>query len=525
MPILDISKFSGNWTNKHAAHLLRRIVIGPSLEQITWASNAGLEETVNSLLMDQLPLLTEPINYRYEEDPNVPLGASWINADYTPGKDGQRRRSYDAWEVGNLIQHSNSIHAKMTLFWYNHFVTESVVVGDARAFYKFMNIFREFGLGNFRDLVNKVTVSMAMLIYLNGDENIASAPNENYARELFELFTIGKGEQIETGNYTNYTETDIAEAAKVLTGYKTVKNPKDKVEYKSLRHDNSSKHFTAAFDNEIINNLEDEEYKALVHMILKQKETARFITRKIYRWFLYYEITPDIEANVIEPLADIFYESDYNINTLLKTFFCAEHFHDEFFWGTQIKHPVEFDIGLIKQLKVSFPEKENYHELYSLWYKIYQDLVKQQQDISNPPDVSGWKAYYQEPLYYRTWINSVTLPLRQNFTLQLLNDQIKYNGIPIEFDPFVIVDDLTEPEDPNKLILQLGELFFQIPLSEWQNSEFKEVLIPGLPDFEWTVEYGDYKAHPGNQEIRIAVKQKLIGLFSAMLNKAEYQLC
>ena len=103
-----------------------------------------------------------------------------------------------------------------------------------------------------------------------------------------------------------------------------------------------------------------------------------------------------------------------------------------------------------------FPEVENYPDLYSLWYKVYQDLVKQQQDISNPPDVSGWKAYYQEPLYYRTWINSVTLPKRQNFIMHLLNEKIKSNGVPISFDPFIIVDNLPDPGDPNKLISEIG---------------------------------------------------------------------
>jgi uncharacterized protein (DUF1800 family) len=366
---------------------------------------------------------------------------------------------------------------------------------------------------------------MAMLIYLNGNVNKNTAPNENYARELLELFTIGKGELIEAGNYTNYTEADIIEAAKVLTGFTTSKNPIDKVEYKSSRHDTGTKQFSAAFENTIINNAEENEYQVLVDMILNQKETARFITRKIYRWFLYYEITPEIEANVIEPLASIFYDSDYEIKPLLEAFFCSQHFHDEYFWGTQIKSPVDFDIGVVRQLKISFPEIENYHDLYSLWYKIYQDMAKQQQDISSPPDVSGWKAYYQEPLYYRTWINAVTLPLRQNVIVQLLNNRIKYNGIPMAFDPFIIVDNLSKPEDPNKLITELGDLFYQLPLTSEQNDALKEVLIPGLPDFEWTVEYGDYRANPGNETIKVAVKKKLIELFIAMLNRAEYQMC
>ena len=525
MPSTSISKFTGSWSRRHAAHLLRRTIFGPTSQQIANAVDLGLDGTVQQLLNNVNPLPAEPVNYRYDDDPNVPLGTSWVSAEFTSGKDYQRRRSHNAWEVGNMINQADTISAKLTMFWFNHFVTEATAVSDARAFYKFIQIFRENGLGNFRDLVNEVTVSMAMLIYLNGNVNKNTAPNENYARELLELFTVGKGELVEAGNYTNYTEQDIIEASRVLTGYKTTKNPLDKVEYVSSRHDKGSKEFSAAFQNEVIENGEQDEYNTLVDMILRQKETARFITRKIYRWFLYYEITAEVETNIIEPLADILYQNNYEIRPLLETFFSSQHFHDEFFWATQIKSPVDFNIGVLRQLQVSFPASSDFHNLYSLWYKVYQDMVKQQQDISSPPDVSGWKAYYQEPLFYRTWINSVTLPIRQDFVNLLLNNRIKYDGIPIVFDPFDIVDQLMEPEDPNRLIEQLGDLFYQIPLSQEQYDDFKEVLIPGLPDFEWTIEYGDYKANPGDETIKLAVKKKLTELFTSMLNRAEYQLC
>ena len=321
MPSLSTSKYTGVWDKNAAAHLLRRTTIGPTRDQIEAATNAGLDDTVDLLLSADNLDLSEPINYRYDDDPNVRLGSSWVNAEYTSGKDYQRRRSYNAWEVGNMINHANSINAKITLFWFNHFVTESVVVGDARAFYKYIKIFRQKGLRNFRDLVEEVTVSVAMLIYLNGNVNKNTAPNENFARELLELFTIGKGDLIEAGNYTNYTESDIIAASRVLTGFTTTKKPIDKVEYVSSRHDKSSKQFSDAFANTIIENQEENEYKSLIDMILNQKETARFITRKMYRWFLYYDISPEVEENVIEPLADIFYESDYELKPLLTAFF------------------------------------------------------------------------------------------------------------------------------------------------------------------------------------------------------------
>ncbi len=523
MPKLSIEKIPDSWTSKNASHLLRRTLIGPTREQILSATNKGLDATINTLLDNSEPFASDPLNYRYDDDPNVPIGTSWVSANYTSGKDYQRRRSFNAWETGNLIQQSDSIRIKMSLFWYNHFVTEAVAVGDTRAFFKLNFLFKQKGLDNFKDLVKEVTTSTAMLIYLNGNSNKNTAPNENYARELFELFTIGKGELIGDGNYTNYTESDIVEAAKVLTGFTTIKKPLDMVEYKSGRHDNSTKQFSSEFDFQTIENAEENEHKMLIDMILREKETARFITRKIYRWFLYHDITPEIEQNIIVPLADIFYNSNYEIKPLLSAFFSSIHFHDEYFWGTQIKSPVDFNIGTIRQLEYTFPNSDDFVERYTLWYKIYKVLVEQQQDISNPPDVSGWKAYYQEPLFYRTWVNSVTLPFRQNFIDSILNINQESNT-PIAFDPFEIINNLSNPDDPNKLIEDLGNIFYQLSLNTEQNLELKEVLIPGLPDFEWTVEYGEYKANKENEEIKRGVEKKLIALITVMLKKAEYQL-
>ncbi len=525
MPNLSIEKYTGEWTIWHASHLLRRTLFGPNRQEILNAATNGLDVAVENLLNAIPPIPDDPVNYFYADDPNVPIGSSWINAEFTPGKEGPRRTSYNAWEIGNMINESGSLRTKMTLFWLNHFVTESKVVNDARAFYKYINIFRYKGLGNFRELVNEVTVSGAMLIYLNGNQNKNTAPNENYARELMELFSIGKGPQIGEGNYTNYTEDDIREAAKVLTGFTTVRKPYDDVIYKSNRHDKSTKTFSSAFGNHEIANNEENEYKDLINMILNQRETARFIMRKIYRWFLYYEITPEIEQNVIAPLADILYDNDYELKPVLNTFFSSKHFHDPYFHGCQIKSPVDFNIGLIRQLELTFPPKEDYFNLYTLWQKIFQKMSLQQQDIANPPDVSGWKAYYQQPQYYRMWVNAVTLPQRQEFVRVVLEERISPRGVPIGFDPFRIIDNLSKPDDPNALIDELCELFFPLPLSQAQLDDLKEALIPGLPDFEWTVEYGDYKANPGDPDTKKGVRNKLIKLFKAMLNMAEYQLC
>ncbi|MBK7408350.1 MAG: DUF1800 domain-containing protein [Saprospirales bacterium] len=428
-----------------------------------------------------------------------------------------------------MLAEGMSIREKMTIFWHNHFVVALAAVGDPKFIYHYINTLRAGALGNFRQLVKDITIDPAMLRYLNGSQNTKVAPNENYARELLELFTIGKGEQVGPGDYTNYTEQDVTEIAKVLTGWVDTgyltNDPGTQVGSVFLpnRHETANKTLSYRFNNTVIPNAGADEYKNLIDIIFQQDEVARFICRKLYRWFVYYVIDEVVETEVIEPMAQVLIDNDYEVYPVLEALFKSEHFFDMLNVGPMIKNPVDFLMTSSKTLNLEVPT--TLANQYRAWLKMAEPLFALQMQIFNPPDVAGWKAYYPEPLFYRQWINSVTLPFRMVITDAL--STVGYpigGGVTLKIDVLAVVTTFNDPTDPNHLIEEFSKILFPQPITENQQTYLKEILIPGLPDFEWTVEYSDYLADPTNPVYSGPVELKLRLLLRAMMNMPEFYL-
>ena len=522
-----LEPYSGPWEYEQAAHLLRRSMFGPTYEQIKTAASLGLEATIEQLF-SPLPLPQPPLNYFFQDDPLVPVGQTWVNAPYYDNVNarGYRRQSLRGWTMELLLDEGVSIREKLTLFWHNHFAVSDI--NDANFLYRHISLLRKYAWGNFRELVKEVTIDPTMLRFLNGNQNSKNAPNENFARELLELFTIGKGPLVDSGDYTNYTEDDIREMARVLTGWRDVgffsTNPDISVGsvYLPFRHDTSSKQLSHRFDNIVIDNMEDQEYAHLIDVIFQKEEVARFICRKLYRWFIYYVIDDNAEENVIEPMAQLLISSDYEIRPALEALLSSAHFFDMLNVGPMIKNPLDFVMTAIKPFQVEFPQ--GLQPRYNGYLRLFSSTVLQQMEYYNPPQVAGWKAYYQQPGYYRTWINASTLPIRM-----LVTDTIAVNGFAagdfrIRIEPLAFVETIDNPNDPNALIDEFVRILFPQPITDDQKAALKEVLIPGLPDFEWTVEYNLYLANPDDQELAEAVATKLRQLIQAMLSMPEFYL-
>src|SRR5690606_22324046 len=221
---------------------------------------------------------------------------------------GYRRRSLNNWSLELMLQNNPHIREKMTLFWHNHFVTADI--NEPRVVYYYIDKLRKMSLGNFRQMAKDITVDNAMLEYLNGRDNTRQAPNENYARELLELFTLGKGPSLGNGDYTTYTEKDIMEMAKALTGWVEVRNSLPiRSEFRNNRHDTTTKTLSHRFNNATIENAGADEYKNLIDLIFTRDEVAEFICQKLYAWFIYNDITEEVREDVIKPLAEIFREN------------------------------------------------------------------------------------------------------------------------------------------------------------------------------------------------------------------------
>lgn len=524
-----LAPYVGSWGRDEASHLLRRCMFGPTESEIQWASQGSLNLVINELLTSA-SMPNPPLNAFSTDDPEIPLGATWINASSYDGTlNFYRRRSLVAWNIGLMLKQNISLREKMTLFWHNHFALEMNVVNDARFIYRYNNLLRTHALGNFKTLVEEITIDPAMLRYLNGNQNLASSPNENYARELLELFSIGKGPLIGPGNYTNYTEDDVRAASKVLTGWRdrgyTGSSDPIHAEFRANKHDTDSKQFSSAYNNAVLTDNGANEYKDLVAMIFNQAETARYICRKLYRWFVYYEIDATIEQNIIEPMALSLVSQNFDVAVPLQTLLASEHFFDPINRGCLIKNPIDFTVGVMRQFEVSFPDEFNLEAQYIHYNELAEYAESQLMSLFNPPNVAGWPAYYQVPSFHEAWISSVTLPARTK-THRKYNLDGGYNsaGFRTLIEPLGFLDIVSDPLNPNTLITEFAQLLYPQPLDQGQFAFLKEVLIPGLPDFEWTLEYSDFLTYPNDPELRASVTNKLRALLDAMMSLAEFHL-
>ncbi|GJM36048.1 MAG: hypothetical protein DHS20C18_50490 [Saprospiraceae bacterium] len=523
-----LEPYAGPWEFAQATHLLRRCTFGPTYAQMKQATADGLDTTINNLFAE-LPLPSPPLNYYFEEDPNVPVGESWVDAPYsdTDNFAQYRRRSLFGWTVGQILNEGISLREKMTLFWNNHFAISEV--DDPKFILQYTNLYRTYAWGNFRDLVKEMTINPAMLRFLNGNQNTKNAPNENFARELLELFTIGKGPLAGPGDYTNYTEQDVVAMAKVLTGWRDrgyyAVDPMVTQEafFRPNQHDTSAKQLSPRFDNLVINDMGEQEYSHLIDVIFGKAEVARFISRKLYRWFVYYDIDEEAETEVIQPMAQMLIDNGYEIQPVLEALLRSNHFFDILNQGPMIKNPIDFAFSLFKQLEVDIPE-EPLGAKYEVWLRTINLVNLMEMAYYFPPSVSGWKAYYQEPLFYRTWINATTLQVRMGFTSRMASNGYNFGDNRILIKPLEFITTLDNPTEINDLLDELVKILFPQPISDSQKAALKEFVIPGLPDFEWNAEYSQYLSNPDDSDLADAIETKLRSLFNAMLSMPEFYL-
>lgn len=520
-----LNPYTGTWQKEQAKFLLGRTTFGKTRSEIDESIALGLEGTLDKLLQHK-ELDIQPIYHKFENDPDVPIGQTWVHT-YHPENDVQglrnsRRRSVAIWFTGLMQESHFNIMGKMLLFWHEHLPVNDVNYGEVS--YKYFKTFHSHYLGNFQRLIEEITIDPAMLRFLNGNTNTKESPNENYSRELLELFSIGRGDAAGTGDYTNYTEQDVVEMARSLTGWVARINPDTNEaygKYISPRHDNGTKGLSHRFDNTIIINKGEEEYKEIIQIIFNKKEVARFICRKLHIWFVGSDISDDVETNIIDPMADILIENGYVIEPALRALLASEYFISGQHMGCMISSPIDYLFKVINTFEIYFPDDQVSKSF--LWESIASAAGGMEMAILGVPSVAGWKAYYQEPSYYRYWINSVTLATRD-----LINKALVI-GIPngsyvLGINALEFVSKIENANDPNVLIDEVASIIFETSISDSQRDYLKSVLIPGLPDFEWTVEYGEYLGDPDDPQKKTAIDTKLKQLFAAMLAMPEFYI-
>jgi len=372
-----LAEYSGTWDTTVAVHLLKRTLFGVTATDLNHFLSLGMSQAVDELLMPSAAPVTVPLNNYSSDGYSDPTGVAawdtWINTgiDYQDSEMNEKRNgSLQCWWIGQMLNEKRSIHEKLTLFWHNHFAVDCQLHIDdipARPWYDYYLILRSNALGDFKAMVKAVTLSPAMLCYLNGNTNKKTAPNENYGRELQELYTIGKGAG------SKYTEDDVRAAARVLTGH-TV-DAEFGYYFDAAGHDDKSQSFSTFYGSTMITGRSGSagatELDDMLTMIFNTTECARFICRKIYSFFLYYKIDDSVETNVIGPLAQIFRSSGYNVNAVLSALFKSEHFYDlAYSSACLIKSPIDFVLGLHREFNVSMPVSSDTAGSYAAWQML-----------------------------------------------------------------------------------------------------------------------------------------------------------
>ena len=385
------------------AHLMRRAGFGANREQIGMHANAGYQNTVEALLnpgeedrMDDLLIRRFHPELSGMMGPNAP-GQNWLY---------------------RMATTSAPLREKMALFWHGIFATGYAKVIHGKALSDQTRMFRTFGMGSFKDLLIQLSKDPAMIIWLDNQDNHNGAINENFGRELLELFTMGVG---------NYTERDIKECARAFTGW-TIAN-REYMELRSQRdsdwpygriawhfkyhpedHDDGEKEFLGQrgrFNGEDI-----------IHIICQQEATARFISRHLYSFFVSDEppvpewrYTPPTNPEAIDELTRVYFDSNYDISAMLRALFNSSYFQSQDSWYSKVKSPVELVAGVLRLTgEFNRPRREIIDRYFQASYMG--------QFLNNPPSVEGWHQGTD-------WLDTGTLVERVNFASQQIGDSTK----------------------------------------------------------------------------------------------------
>ncbi|HYF69403.1 MAG TPA: DUF1800 family protein [Ohtaekwangia sp.] len=585
---MPLPEYGGNLGIKRAAHLLRRATFGATPAQILeYAQRTPAQAIALLFPATPLPIPPPPI------DPQT--GQEWV----TTGATGANSEGFDleryflGWFLGQMMSadvpaEDSLAHAareKLVLFLHTHFTAIASKIQSSRALYFQNQLFRQFATDkyalpevNFKTLTIKISIDNAMLVLLDGNLNVKGSENENYARELLELFSIGRGleghpnlKNLDPGDYYLYTEEDVQAAARVLTGWAfddsfqsidpdtllprgVVKgNPTN-----ASAHDKDPKVFSHRFggatvtpDTSLLNgDLPTEEsaldeIRQLVDIIYSNRDTAKQICWKIYRFFVYApheEYTPGslvarIDEEIIELMADTFIASGYKLQPVVENLLCSEHFYDsnnggfiDDNFGGIIKSPIDLVVGTLRTFSFELPsmntDATGFYERTGVMLGSIEELGM---NFYEPFDVAGYEAYHQFPIYHRSWITPNTLARRYNFirdlfnTLSLNPSILALNGLE-----FVQQHFNAEAPDVDELVKALAN--YLLPVSQNlsltgvdANAEityermqyFKLRFLDSFDAAYWNTRWN---------ESAVDLREQLDLLFNAMLQSPEYQL-
>jgi uncharacterized protein (DUF1800 family) len=582
---MPLPLFSGTLGPLRAGHLLHRATFGPTKEMIDSIAGLTAANAVAQLFQQPLPDPILPIDPK-TGTPWFLTGTTGANSD-----DGALGEYFKGWFMAQMLAQgvapaqalAYATREKVVFFIHTVLTTIMEKVEDSRAIYFQNQLFRLFAfdknagvLFNFKELAKKISVDNAMLKVLDGNLNVDGNPQENYARELHELFTIGRGlEGIPKptsgpGDYFVYTEADVRAAAKVLSGWDiddtftnidpdtllprgTVKGSKTN----ASSHDNSVKQFSDRFNNQTISpdplllNGGDateasalDEIGKLIEQIYAKPETARHICRRIYRFYVYHAIDQTLDDTVIAGMADTFIANGYKLQPVLEELFQSQHFYDaaagpnDDNFGGIIKSPLDLVMGTLRFFETALP---NYitaaGDFYGKTGELLDAMRVMGMHLYNPFDVAGYDAYHQFPIYHRSWISTNYLTRRYDFIKKMVMGSSEPGAL--QLDPINFVKTKFSPaiaSNARSLIIELAKYLFPMNqnltyttgadtnsgltaarLNYFLTAFIKSPQIDPDPEAAWTNRWN-------NGLDMETVQNQLKNLFNAMMQSPEYQL-
>lgn len=523
--LVGLEPYTGTWGVAQAAHLLRRTTFGAKYPDVKRMSNMTMEQCVSEILTPFSAPFGEPVN-DYNDgdttDPTVPFGESIINAEWDDTIEGTRIWSFKNWWLRKMINQDTTIGEKLLLFWHNHIPVQFFDVFWVTWNYNYLKTLRDYSFGNFKSMVRAITIETAMLMYLNGQQNHKDEPDENYARELQELFCIGKGPN------AKFNEEDVQAMARVLTGWRYNWN-NEEVEFARWAHDTNDKQLSAFYNNAVITGRTGdagaEELDDLMDVIFDNNEVALFLCRKLYRFFVYHDIDATTEREVIEPLADIFRENNYEIMPVLDKLFRSQHFFDALNQGAMLKSGVDFQVSMYREFNVELPPASALYDRYQITGTMMYYLELFQQSIGDPPNVSGWAAYYQIPQFDKHWITTDTLPKRIQVADYMLAVGIESDNYAFPLDVISVTKQFDNPDDPRELIDKVTEWLFGIEISAGVKLVLRSILLSGqLQDYYWSNAWNEYIQNPNDPMAEETVRTRLQGMYYYLIHLEEFQL-
>ncbi len=363
------------WGRKWAAHLYRRAAFGSSRDELLEAERLGLQGTLDLLLQGRP---------HAEEALQTIIDVGDIASDRDNGGDQLR-----SWWLYCMLYSGHPLREKLTLFWHDHFATSIVKVQNPDQMLRQNCLLRKHALGKFGPFLQAISKDPAMLVWLDSSRNVKGRPNENYARELMELFSLGVG---------HYTEKDVREAARAFTGWHCDRNG---FQFNARCHDDEPK--------TVLGQIGPWNGDDAVRIVLAQPQVARFLVRKLYRFLISENAVPS--DTLLEPLCQSFGHSDYDIAALVKTMLSSRHFFSEHAFRQRVKWPVEYVLGAVRSVYRQYGERD----------ACYRPLPQQPlvgwieamgQALFAPPNVKGWPGG-------RSWLNTATMLERDNFAAAL----------------------------------------------------------------------------------------------------------